>query len=95
MIWNRPLITGRNDLYYNVYLSNPDLPGKFIQENFYPVISNLGTIEYSLSKLRPLTEYTAKVSVHNGVSEMDQFESNKRMCEVMWTTADEGKLFDF
>ena len=90
--WTRPVITGRQDLYYNVYLSDPDITGGFLKDNSDPVFSDSVYVEYSLSGLRPLTKYKARVFPHNGVSERDQYRHIERMCEFSWTSSDESML---
>ena len=86
--WNRPAITGREDYYYNIHHSNPDLPGSFIKHNSNPYISSSPILQYTVSGLRPLTNYTIRVTVHNGVSDQD-LAGEKRWCEV---TAASGKM---
>ena len=31
--WERPLITGRDDYYYDIFYSDPELPGNFNKHN--------------------------------------------------------------
>ena len=45
-------------------------------------------VEYTLSGLRILTEFTIRVVVHNGVSEQDPGGVARRMCEVEGVTGD-------
>ena len=89
MRWNRPVITGREDYYYNIYHSNPDLPGNYTKFNTNPYISASSILQYTVSGLRPLTNYTIRVTVHNGVSDQDLAGEEKRWCEV---TATSGKM---
>ncbi len=85
--WNRPIITGRQDMYYNIYLSD-DAEGKvFTKENTLPVENDSATVEYTLSGLTHFTRYTAKVSANNGVSGSDGVEDGNRICIVSWTTS--------
>ena len=43
---------------------------------------------YSVSGLRPLTNYTIRVVSHNGVSDQDPEGEEERRCEVSETTGD-------
>ena len=90
--WNRPAITGREDYYYNIHHSNPDLPGNFIKHNSNPYISTSSILQYTVSGLRPLTNYTIRVTVHNGVSDQDLAGEEKRWCEVAATSGNICKL---
>ena len=92
--WERPLITGRDDFYYNIHYTDPDFPGEmgFIQHNHNPFIKDSPLAQYSLSELRPLTNYTIRVTVHNGVSDQDPGGKEERMCQVSTTTGDIGDL---
>ena len=81
--WEHPLITGRGDYSYDIFYSDPELPGKFIQHNLNPII-----LTYSVSGLRPLTDYTIRVVSHNGVSDQDPKGEKERRCEVSETTGD-------
>ena len=88
--WERPLIIGRDDYYYDIHYTDPDFPGemRFIQHNLNPFIKNSPLVQYSVSGLRPLTNYTIRITVHNGVSEQDLKGKGKRMCQVSATTGD-------
>ena len=89
--WSRPYIPGRHDLYYDVYISNS---GKYVKFNSYPVVSDSARVRYTLTGLRPLTNYQVKVSVCNGVSE--NYESTEGgACELSWTTSNNSKSFIF
>ena len=65
---------------YKMY-PNTTLPSKlinpshevayFIQHNSNPFIQDSPLVQYSLSGLRPLANYTIRVTVHNGVSDQD------------------------
>ncbi len=86
--WERPLITGRDDYYYNIHYSDPDQPGTFIQHNRYPLVQNSHVVEYNVSGLSSLTNYTIRVTVLNGVSEQDRGGEERRRCDVNATTGD-------
>ena len=88
VMWERPLITGRDDYYYNVHHSNPDLQGSFLLHNINPFIKTSPLVRYSVSGLRPLTNYTIRVSVLNGVSDQDIAGEEGRRCEVSAITGD-------
>ena len=49
-------------------------------------------MQYSVSGLRPLTNYTIRVTVHNGVSDQDPGGEQRRRCEVSGVTGDIRKL---
>jgi hypothetical protein len=80
--WNRPSITGRDDYYYTVHYSDPDNHTSFLSHNPEPLVKTGPVVEYTLSGLRVLTEFTIRVVVHNGVSEQDPGSEADRMCEV-------------
>ncbi len=86
--WERPLITGRDDYYYNILYSDPDQPGTFVQHNPNPLVKSSPIVGYSVSGLSPLTSYTIRVTVLNGVSEQDRGGEEGRRCEVNATTGD-------
>ena len=91
--WNRPAITGREDYYYNIHHSNPDLPGNFTKFNANPHISTSHFLKYTVSGLRPLTNYTIRVTIHNGVSDQDPGGEEKRWCEVTAISGNIRKLW--
>ena len=84
--WDRPLITGRDDYYYTVHYSDPDNHTSFLQHNQDHLVKRGPVVEYTLSGLRVLTEFTIRVVVHNGVSEQDPGGVAERMCEVTGVT---------
>ena len=88
MQWEHPLIIGRDDYYYNIHYSSQDVPGNFTRHNRNPFIKDSSVVQYSVSGLRPLTNYTIRVTVHNGVSDQDPKEEEMRRCEVSGTTGD-------
>ena len=95
VMWERPLITGRDDYYYNIYHSNPDLQGSFFLHNINPLITTSPLVRYSVSGLRPLTNYTIRVSVLNAVSDQDTAGEEGRRCEVTAMTGDISKSVDY
>ena len=86
--WERPLITGRDDYYYDIFYSDPDLPGRFKKHNLNAFIKHYALVTYSVSGLRPLTGYTIRVVSQNGVSDQDPQGEEGRSCEVSETTRD-------
>jgi hypothetical protein len=86
---------GRDDFHYNIDYSDPDLPGNFIRHNINPLITASPIVRYSVSGLRPLTRYTVRLSVLNGVSEQDPAGEVGRMSEVTATTGDISKCVPF
>ena len=84
--WERPLITGRDDYYYDIFYSDPQIPGNFKKHNLNPFIKDYPLVTYSVSGLRPLTGYTIRVVAHNGVSNQDPEGEEERRCEVSETT---------
>ena len=91
VMWERPLIIGRDDYFYNIQYSNPDIPGSFVQHNSNPLITTSPVVRYSLSGLRPQTRYTIRLSVLSGVSDQDSAGEEGRRSEVMATTGDISK----
>jgi hypothetical protein len=85
-MWGQPLITGRDDFYYNIHYSNPDHAGNFSLHNSNPLTTTSPVVRYSVSGLQPQTRYTIRVSVHNGVSEQDLGREEERISEIMATT---------
>ncbi len=77
--WWHPVITGRQDLYYNIYINSDS--ETFTKLNAYPLVKT----EYILSGLQPFIKYKVKVSANNGVSASDKMGESKRICEVSWT----------
>ena len=82
------MITGRDDYYYEIHHSDPDAPGNFKQHNINPLITTSPMVRYTVSGLRPHTNYTIRVKVLNGVSEQDTSGEEERHCEVTATTGD-------
>ena len=91
VMWERPLITGRDDYFYNIQYSNPDIPGSFVQHNSNPLVTTSPVVRYSVSGLRPQTRYTIRLSVLNGVSDQDSAREEGRRSEVMATSGDISK----
>ena len=60
--------------------------------NLNPLVKCFPLVSYSVSGLRPLTNYTIRVSVLNGVSGRDPEGDEGRRCEVTATTGDISKL---
>ena len=93
--WNRPAITGRGDYYYIVEYSDPDEVGAvYIQDNSRLVNGN-NQVTYTVdgadgSGLQADTEYIIRVSVHNGVSDLDGENTDDRRQEVQVTTPEGG-----
>ena len=90
--WKRPLITERDD-YYDIFYSDPEQPGNFQKHNQNPFINNHSLVMYSVSGLRPLTNYTIRVVVQNGVRNQDLEGEEGRRCEVSVTTGDFRMLY--
>ena len=91
--WDQPLITGRDNYHYYIYYSNPDIPENFTRHNRNPFIKDSSVVQYSVSGLRPLINYTIRMTVHNGVSDQDPEGEQRRRCEVSGVTGDIRKLF--
>ena len=85
-MWDRPEIVGRGDYYYNIFYSEDNQT--FIQHNTRPYIKQDAVVDYSLAGLKPLTMYTIRITVENGVS--DQGEGSS--CEVTGSTGDISKF---
>ena len=89
--WTRPEIC-RTDFYYIVEYSDPDNFGNFLpatgdlmNKRYYnsaPTVTyRVPTISSGLS-LRPYTDYTIRVTVHNGVSDQDSENEPLRRAEL-------------
>ncbi|XP_064402820.1 sushi, von Willebrand factor type A, EGF and pentraxin domain-containing protein 1-like isoform X2 [Halichondria panicea] len=83
--WERPEITGRNDLYYNIFYSEDNQT--FTQDNSRPYVKQDALVDYSVSGLRPLTTYTIRVIPENGVSDQEEGGQSKT-CEIVARTED-------
>ena len=93
--WNRPTITGRSDYYYVVEYTDPDEVGAvYIPDNSRLVNGNT-QVTYTVagaggSGLQADTEYIIRVSVHNGVSDLDGENADDRRQQVQVTTPEGG-----
>ena len=93
--WNRPTTPGRSDYYYVVEYTDPDEVGTvYIQDNSRLVNGNV-QVTYTVdgaggSGLRANTEYIIRVSVHNGVSDLDGENADDRRQQVQGTTPEGG-----
>ena len=93
--WNRPTTTGRGDYYYVVEYTDPDGVGEvYIQDNSRLVNSNV-QVTYTVdgadgSGLQADTPYIIRVSVHNGVSDLDGENADDRRQQVQVTTPEGG-----
>ena len=83
--WDRPTTIGRDDYYYVVEYSDSDNNGTFITsiDNFRNTAT---TVTYEITGLTSATEYTIRVSVHNGVSDQDPENAHKRIREIKVST---------
>ena len=97
--WTRPEEICRNDFYYIVEYSDPDNYGNFLLAdrlntryfNSAPTVTyRVPTISSGLS-LRPYTNYTIRVTVHNGVSDQDVENEPLRRIDIFVTTKEGGK----
>ena len=90
IMWTRPEIVGRSDLFYRVLHSDPDNIGQFIvKENN---LRNSNTrVSYIVSGLRPFTSYQLKVTTHNGVSDQDP-NTYLRQCLVSGMTREGSEI---
>ncbi len=63
--WTRPEVPGRSN-YYSIEHSDPDT-GSFIEDNGRYI--NTGqTVSYTITGLRPFTQYTVRVTSHNRIN---------------------------
>ena len=83
--WEKPEITGRDDLYYNIFYSEDNQT--FTQHNRRPYVKQDALVDYSVSGLQPLTSYTIRVIPENGVSGQEE-GGQGRSCEVVAMTGD-------
>ena len=87
--WTRPEVTGRDDFYYSIEYSDPNT-GSFILSNGNYVNSAL-TVSYTVPNLRPNTQYTIRVTTHNGVSDQDTENEALRRVDLPISTGEGGK----
>ena len=78
--WSKPDDTGRDDFYYTVEYSDGKSVGSV------PVVSQERVVQYSITGLRPATDYTITVTVENGVSDQDAQNEYLRRCDLKLTT---------
>ena len=83
--WERSDITGRDDLYYNIFYSEDNQT--FTQHNSRPYVKQYAVVDYSVSGLQPLTTYTIRVIPENGASDKEE-GGQSRSCEVIVMTGD-------
>ena len=87
--WGQPsTLGGRNDLYYTVEHSDPDNVGQFIKASGSTCLTSLS---YTITGLRPATDYLVRVMAHNGVSDQDQDGALGRLVEMTATTSHAGR----
>ena len=88
--WNWPTTTGRSDFFYRVFQSDPSQPGRYILRR-----DNLvGQVSYQVTGLVPFTPYVLRVSVHNGVSDLDPDGAAGRVSEVTNMTGEARKFYN-
>lgn len=74
--WNRPKITGRNDYYYEIVITDTSDGTTTTVDSMY---SNNGTtVTYVIHNLKPATRYTIAITTHNGVSGQDNENKDRR-----------------
>lgn len=88
--WTRPAITGRDDFFYEILISEVGEESRVVVESSYH--NSRGTVDYTISNLDPFTSYNIMVVTHNGVSEQDPENADRRLQEVNGVTAEGGKL---
>ena len=89
--WNWPTTTGRSDFFYRVFQSDPNQLGRFIlsRDN---LVDQGSTVRYEVTGLIPFTSYILRVSVHNGVSDLDPDRAGGRVSEVIARTQEARRL---
>ena len=90
--WRRPAdLGGRSDLFYQVEHSDPDDFGSYITDT-----DNLNGSpsrpSYTVTGLRPYTQYCVRVTAHNGVSDQDPCGTHLRTVEECVRADEGGKL---
>ena len=79
---------GRPDLYYQIeYFATSDQNNRGVI--YMP--STTTTYSITITSLKPYTQYTIRVSAHNGVSDQDPDRSQSRVVEQTNRTAEDGK----
>ena len=90
--WRRSAdLGGRSDLFYQVEHSDPDDFGSYITDtdNLNGSPSRPG---YTVTGLRPYTQYCVRVTAHNGVSDQDPDGTHLRTVEECVRTDEGGKF---
>ena len=84
--WEAPVRTGRPDFYYVVENSDPDDISILIRHSN----NELKDTSYIVDGLRPDTKHIIRVSVHNGVSDLDVKNADERRVVINART-EEGR----
>ena len=88
--WRRPQTAGKN-LHYEVLLSE----SVSITASSVPVESSLQdsreVVDYTVSGLKPFTNYVITVVTHNAVSDQDKENDDRRRIQVVGRTTEGGK----
>ena len=83
--WSSPIETGgRSDIYYQIEYFPTNS-----QEN--RGVKYMRPTRYTITNLKPFTQYTVKVTAHNGVSDQDPDRSQSRTIEQTDRTLRDGK----
>ena len=88
--WQRPLITG-NGLHYEVLISD-SLSITATRTSVESFLEDDGeVVDYTVSDLRPFTNYVITVVTHNAVSDLDLENEDRRKVPVIARTTEGGK----
>lgn len=79
--WNRPLTTGREDFYYDIFYRLSD-DNNFVQHNTLPYVDHALSVSYSIDGLSALKVYIIKVIARNGVSSQHVGNDENAKCEI-------------
>lgn len=85
LVWTKPVDTGRNDFYYQIKYSDGETTA------YHSLVNRTDTVQTMVSGLTPDTCYTFTVTVHNGVSRLDERNEYLRRCELTTTTREGSK----
>lgn len=88
--WRRPLITGKG-MHYEILISDSlsITAARVSVENFLQDDGEV--VDYTVSGLRPFTNYVITVVTHNAVSDQDKENQDRRMVPVVSKTTEGGK----
>lgn len=85
--WRRPLVTGRDDFYYQILVTELGKAEIVVDEM---LVNGDSVVVHIVKGLRPFTNYSITVVTHNGVSGMDPDGAITRMVTIRAATTEGG-----